>query len=102
MEVTPEEALVCFHAAWNYDLLGEESRAVVLYEKALQLGLPDAEQEKTLLQLGSTYRTLGIMIKQRTYLRKGSICILIIMLSRFSMRCVFIIWKNTINQYQYY
>ena len=55
----PDDPLILYQYAWSLDLLGEESRAVCFYEKAISLGLPKDELEMALLGLGSTYRTLG-------------------------------------------
>ncbi|MCM3033385.1 tetratricopeptide repeat protein [Niallia sp. MER 6] len=55
----PEDSFILYQYAWSLDLLGEERKAVLFYEKAIQLGLPEAELEGALLGLGSTYRTLG-------------------------------------------
>jgi hypothetical protein len=42
--------------AWNFDLLGEESKSDPFYEKAIHLVLSSNELEGALLGLGSTYR----------------------------------------------
>jgi len=55
----PKSALINFHCAWSYDVLGKEAKAVLYYEKAIQLGLTDEDLESALIGLGSTYRTLG-------------------------------------------
>jgi tetratricopeptide (TPR) repeat protein len=67
----PDDALISYHAAWSFDLLGEESEAAPHYERAISRGLPDKELEGALLGLGSTYRTLGEYQKARYTLEKG-------------------------------
>ncbi|WP_246938826.1 tetratricopeptide repeat protein [Bacillus pinisoli] len=67
----PENASVNYQCAWSFDLLGEESKAVPFYEKAIELGLPPDELEGALLGLGSTYRTLGEYEKSKKTLQKG-------------------------------
>ena len=52
-------------------MLGEESNAVLFYEKATELSLPDYELEGAILGLGSTYRTLGEYEKSQGVFRKG-------------------------------
>lgn len=54
----PNHALIHYQCAWSFDLLGEEIKAVPLYEKAIKLGLSSQELEGALLGLGSTDRTL--------------------------------------------
>jgi tetratricopeptide (TPR) repeat protein len=44
--------------AYFYDAQGEESLAVLYYEKAIQYGLSDEALSGALLGLGSTYRCL--------------------------------------------
>lgn len=67
----PEDASINYQCAWSYDLLGEESKAVPYYEKAIRLGLPQSELEGALLGLGSTYRTLGAYEKSKKTFLKG-------------------------------
>lgn len=59
VEEEPTNALYQYHCAWSYDNLGEETKAVPHYEKAIQLGLEPTELEGAYLGLGSTYRTIG-------------------------------------------
>ena len=67
----PDDAALNYQCAWSFDLLGEESKAVSFYEKAVQLGLSEKELEGALLGLGSTYRTLGEYEKSKLTLQKG-------------------------------
>lgn len=67
----PEEASINYHCAWSFDLLGEESKAVPFYEKAIELGLPANELEGAFLGLGSTYRSLGEYEKSKNTLQLG-------------------------------
>ncbi|WP_059173351.1 tetratricopeptide repeat protein [Bacillus sp. FJAT-27445] len=67
----PDHASINYHCAWSFDLLGEESKAVPFYEKAIQLGLSSIELEGALLGLGSTFRTLGEYEKSKSIFLKG-------------------------------
>jgi tetratricopeptide (TPR) repeat protein len=67
----PNNASINYQSAWSFDLLGEESKAVPFYEKAIKLGLASKELEGALLGLGSTYRTLGEYEKSKSIFLKG-------------------------------
>lgn len=67
----PENALINYHCAWSFDVLGEEAKAVPFYEKGIHLGLPSNDLEGALLGLGSTYRTLGEYEKSQSIFLKG-------------------------------
>lgn len=67
----PNDAFIHYQCAWSYDSLGEESRAVPFYEKAIELGLPDKDLEGALIGLGSTYRTLGEYEKSELTFKKA-------------------------------
>lgn len=67
----PDNATLNYQCAWSFDLLGEESKAVPFYEKAIKLGLSSEELEGALLGLGSTYRTLGEYEQSRSVFLKG-------------------------------
>jgi tetratricopeptide (TPR) repeat protein len=67
----PDHASLNYQCAWSFDLLGEESKAVPYYEKAIQLGLSANEMQGAMLGLGSTYRTLGEYEKSKTVFLKG-------------------------------
>lgn len=67
----PENASINYQCAWSFDLLGEESKAVPFYEKAIELGLSSYELEGALIGLGSTFRTLGEYDKSKMTLQKG-------------------------------
>ena len=67
----PEDAVVQYQTAWAHDVLGLESEAVPFYERALELGLDDADLEGALVGLGSTYRTLGRYADAERILRRG-------------------------------
>ncbi|WP_404293822.1 tetratricopeptide repeat protein [Cytobacillus kochii] len=56
LESFPDDANLLYQSAWSYDLLGEERKAVPLYEKAIQKGLKDG-LEGAYIGLGSTLRT---------------------------------------------
>ncbi|MFC0302195.1 tetratricopeptide repeat protein [Virgibacillus soli] len=67
----PNHATINYHCAWSFDLLGEETKAVPYYEKAIKLGLSPKELEGALLGLGSTYRALGEYKKSKSIFQKG-------------------------------
>lgn len=67
----PNNASINYQCAWSFDLLGEESKAVPFYEKAIELGLSSTELEGALIGLGSTYRTLGEYDKSKNIFLKG-------------------------------
>lgn len=71
VENDPNDAFINYQCAWSFDVLGEESRAVPYYEKAIRLGLSGKELEGALLGLGSTYRTLGEYEKSQETFLKG-------------------------------
>ncbi|MNW41553.1 Tetratrico peptide repeat protein [compost metagenome] len=51
----PDNASINYQCAWSFDLLGEEAKAVMFYENAIQIGLFSEELEGALIGLGSTY-----------------------------------------------
>lgn len=55
----PTDAYINYQCAWSFDVMGEESKAVPYYEKAIELGLSGKDLEGAIIGLGSTYRTLG-------------------------------------------
>ncbi|MBC2326059.1 tetratricopeptide repeat protein [Listeria booriae] len=55
----PNNALLHYYAAWSCDGLSLETSAIPYYEKALELGLPDADLADAYIGLGSTYRAIG-------------------------------------------
>ncbi|MBT2687730.1 tetratricopeptide repeat protein [Bacillus sp. ISL-47] len=67
----PNDPIINFQCAWSFDVLGEESKAVGFYEKAIELGLQDEDLQGAILGLGSTYRTLGEYEKSKKVLQKG-------------------------------
>lgn len=67
----PDHASLNYQCAWSFDVLGEETKAVPYYEKAIELGLPSKEMEGALLGLGSTYRTIGEYEKSKETFLKG-------------------------------
>jgi len=71
VEDSPGNASINYHCARSFDLLGEESKAVPFYERAIKLGLPSNELEGAFLGLGSTYRTLGEYEKSKRTFQKG-------------------------------
>jgi tetratricopeptide (TPR) repeat protein len=71
VEKFPDHPSINYQCAWSFDLLGEESKAVPYYEKAIKLGLSSQELEGAIIGLGSTYRTLGEYKKSERILQKG-------------------------------
>lgn len=67
----PEDPFVHYQCAWSYDLLGMETEAIPLYERAIQLGLSGNDLEGALLGLGSSYRALGEYEKSKAVFLKG-------------------------------
>lgn len=67
----PENAPINYQCAWSFDLLGEETKAVPYYEKAIHLGLSKEELEGAYIGLGSTYRTLGEYEKSKNVFLKA-------------------------------
>lgn len=67
----PDNASINYQCAWSFDLLGEESKAVPFYEKAIGLELSSKDLEGALVGLGSTYRTLGEYEKSKNTFQKG-------------------------------
>ena len=67
----PDDAFVNYQCAWSFDVLGLESEAIPLYEKAIKLGLSGKDMEGAIIGLGSTYRTLGEYEKSKDVFQKG-------------------------------
>lgn len=67
----PNDTLVNYYCAWSFDALGEETKAIPYYKKAIQLGLAGENLEGALLGLGSTYRALGQYEKSQEIFKKG-------------------------------
>ncbi|WP_042474351.1 tetratricopeptide repeat protein [Bacillus ndiopicus] len=72
-EQNPNNAYVNYQCAWSFDSLGEETKAVPYYEKAIQGDLNDEDMANALLGLGSTFRTLGKYEKSKEVLNKAVI-----------------------------
>ena len=70
-EEYPDHAFINYQCAWSFDVLGEESKAVPFYEKAIKQGLSGKDLEGAILGLGSTYRTLGEYEKSEKVLLEG-------------------------------
>ncbi|MCS1350728.1 tetratricopeptide repeat protein [Mechercharimyces sp. CAU 1602] len=67
----PHDALLHYRMAWVCDNLGEESRAVPHYERALEGRLSGEDREGAFIGLGSTYRCLGDYERAEQLLRQG-------------------------------
>ena len=57
----PDHPVLVFEVAGAYDTDGQEERARVLYERALELGLTGDTLRRCLCQYGSTLRWLGLL-----------------------------------------
>jgi tetratricopeptide (TPR) repeat protein len=55
----PSDGSIYYQIAWTHDALGREADAAPAYERAIALGLSDADLEGAYLGLGSTYRCIG-------------------------------------------
>ena len=71
VEEHPDNAIINYQCAWSFDVLGEESKAVPFYEKAIKQGLSGKDLEGAILGLGSTYRTLGEYEKSEKVFLEG-------------------------------
>lgn len=71
VEEYPDNAYVNYQCAWSFDVLGEESKAVPFYERAIKIGLSGQDLEGAILGLGSTYRTLGEYEKSKSTFLNG-------------------------------
>ena len=71
VEEHPDNAFINYQCAWSFDVLGEESKAVPFYEKAIKQGLSGKDLEGAILGLGSTYRTLGEYEKSEKVFLEG-------------------------------
>lgn len=71
VEEYPDDAFINYQCAWSFDVLGEESKAIPFYERAIKQGLSGKDLEGAILGLGSTYRTLGEYEKSTTIFAKG-------------------------------
>lgn len=71
VEKYPNDAVLNYQCAWSFDVLGEETKAVPFYEKAIELGLSGKELEGALIGLGSTFRTIGEYEKSKETFSKA-------------------------------
>jgi tetratricopeptide (TPR) repeat protein len=67
----PNHGIVNYQCAWSFDVLGLEKEAILYYEKAIELGLPEKDLKEAYLGLGSTYRTIGEYEKSKKLLLEG-------------------------------
>ncbi|MDN7145886.1 tetratricopeptide repeat protein [Liquorilactobacillus mali] len=70
-KVTPYDSFLNYQVAWSFDILGEEDKAILFYEKAIELGLNEEYLEDAYLGMGSTYRTLGDYNKSKVVFEKA-------------------------------
>ena len=59
VEAHPGDARLVFELAGAHDTLGEEDRAITLYEQALADGLKEPHRHRAQLQLASSLRVVG-------------------------------------------
>ncbi len=71
VEEHPDNAFINYQCAWSFDVIGEESKSVPFYEKAIKQGLSGKDLEGAILGLGSTYRTLGEYEKSEKVFLEG-------------------------------
>src|SRR5690606_11955666 len=71
VEQYPKDGYINYQCAWSFDMLGEESKAVPYYEKAIQGNLKEEDLANAYLGLGSTYRTLGEYESSKHTLEEG-------------------------------
>lgn len=70
----PDDPIACFELGGAYDFLGREEVAIAHYERVLAMGverLPNEEQPKLYLQMGSTLRNLGRLEESRDLFLRG-------------------------------
>jgi thioredoxin-like negative regulator of GroEL len=67
----PNHPVLVFEVAGAYDTDGQEERARVLYERALELGLAGDPLRRCLCQYGSTLRWLGRLEDSIAVLERG-------------------------------
>ncbi|WP_096271875.1 tetratricopeptide repeat protein [Paucisalibacillus globulus] len=67
----PNHPEINYQCAWSFDVLGEETKAVPYYVRAIELGLSGETLEGAMLGLGSTYRTLGDYESSNRTFEKG-------------------------------
>ena len=70
-QLHPQNAYINYQCAWSFDILGEETKAVPYYEKAIQGDLEESDLENAYLGLGSTFRTIGEYEKSKVVLEEG-------------------------------
>ena len=67
----PMNAEINFQCGQTHDAMGLEEKALVFYERAIQIGLPDELLKDAYVCLGSTYKVLGYNQKSLDVLTKG-------------------------------
>jgi tetratricopeptide (TPR) repeat protein len=65
---SPDHPVLTYEVAGAYDTAGDEARAKVLYERALDLGINGDLRRRCLCQYGSTLRWLGELDASRAVL----------------------------------
>jgi tetratricopeptide (TPR) repeat protein len=74
VEARPADMKALFEYAGAFDFLGKEAEALPHYEKVLQAGyeeLPEDDQPRLFVQLGSTLRNLKQFVRSREVLLQG-------------------------------
>ena len=67
----PDDAQINYQCAWSYDVLGLESEAIPYYKKAIESGLPAADERDAYIGLGSTLRETGAYQESKELLEKA-------------------------------
>lgn len=71
VQLHPENAYYNYQCAWSFDCLGEESKAVPYYAKAIQGGLEETDLVNAFLGFGSTLRSLGEYERSKDVLQEA-------------------------------
>ena len=61
----PQNGLLHYECARGFDSLGDETKAIPYYEKAIELGLPNEELEYAFVGLGTIYRSHGRYLESK-------------------------------------
>ncbi|WP_033543624.1 tetratricopeptide repeat protein [Planococcus sp. CAU13] len=67
----PDNALLHYECAWNYDILLQEEEAIRFYGRAIELGLSGKKGVNAYAQLGSMYRLQGRLKESEEILMEG-------------------------------
>jgi tetratricopeptide (TPR) repeat protein len=67
----PDHSILTYEVAGAYDSAGEEAKAKILYQRALELGIDGDPLRRCLCQYGSTLRWLGELDESLTVLERA-------------------------------